>query len=229
MSEESLRPTKPEDAAAAAAIPLRLVPGVGGALGAMASQIVARRQNRRMQGFLERLSHDLVQLEERIDRDFLETEEFFDLAEDVMTKAADSRQEEKLTALRTVFLNTLLEEDPSYDRAAEILALLDGWQPHHIMLLRILENPPAAEAALGHTVTAGGSIQSVLEELLPSWRPAEITRTWDALYDDRMHRTQGTRTMMSGSGVRVLSERLSPFGKEVAAYLHEPTALDPSR
>lgn len=111
--------------------------------GSVASEIIravaVRRQNRRLNEWLESLREDLERLgESSLNRDFLESEEFQDLFEEIATQVSDTRQEEKLDAYRALFLNTVKAPEPSFDRAAEITSLVSRWQPAHIVLLRNL-------------------------------------------------------------------------------------------
>lgn len=111
--------------------------------GSVASEIIraiaVRRQNRRLNEWLESLRADLDRLgEASLNRGFLESEEFHDLFEEIATRVADTRQDEKLDAYRALFVNTVTAPEPSFDRAAEIASLVDRWQPAHIVLLREL-------------------------------------------------------------------------------------------
>src|SRR5207302_5150767 len=97
-----------ETAAEIAATALSAVPVVGGTLSEIATAIIRRRQNRRLNQFLIDLGNDMRRLCDRVNTDFIQRAEFSDLAEDILTKAAETRQQAKLDALRSIFLNTIL-------------------------------------------------------------------------------------------------------------------------
>jgi hypothetical protein len=223
---EPIKSTAAESAGEIAAIALNAIPLVGGVLSGIAGTIIAKRQNRRLNQFLVTLAGQFQRCEDRVNTEFIQTEEFQDLAEDIFSKAAESRQQEKLDAFRSIFLNTVLSSRPSYATAAEIAGLIDRWQARHVIVVRILSDPAAADREMGGVVGPGGgivtSISQILHKLLPEWDDDQIDRTWSDLYDAKIHRTPGTKTMMSDSGIHQLENRLTDFGKQVARYISDP-------
>ncbi len=225
--EQPIKSTPGESAGEVAAIALNAVPMVGGVLSDIAGSIIAKRQNRRLNQFLVTLAEQFQQLDDRVNKDFVQTEDFQDLAEDVFSKAAECRQQEKLDAFRSIFLNTILSTHPSYESAAEIADLIDRWQARHVILVRILVDPAGADREMGGAVGPGGgittSINQIIRKLLPEWDDDQIDRTWSDLYDAKIHRTPGTKTMMTDTGIHQLDNRLDDFGKKVAQYISDPT------
>jgi hypothetical protein len=225
-TKEPVSSTPVETAVEVGAIVLEAVPYVGGVLSSTAAFFLEKRKNERLNRFLVDLAEDLQSVKDQIDQEFAETEGLQDLTEDILSKAADTRQEEKLDALRAIYLNTVLSEHPNYDETAEIAALVFGWQSRHVILLRILGDPRAADEQMGGVVGEGGglttSISQILRKLLPQWDDDEIERTWQDLYDQRIHRTSGTMTMMTDIGIRQLENRLTDFGNKVAGFLRNP-------
>ncbi len=224
--DQPLEPTTGERAGEVVAIALNAVPIAGGVMSDIAGAIISKRQNRRLNQFLVTLAENLKNLESRVNSDFLQTEDFQDLAEDVFSKAAETRQQEKLDAFRAIFVNTVLSDSPTYDEASEIVDLINGWQPRHIILMHILADPAAADKQMGNVVGPGGglttSISTILHKLLPEWDDDQIDRTWKELHDAQMHRTPGTKTMMTDQGINQLQNRVTDFGKKVARYLVVP-------
>jgi len=224
--DQPLHTTAAEKAGEVAAIALNAVPVAGGVLSQIAGAIISKRQNRRLNQFLTDLADNLKDLEQRVNKEFLQTENFQDLAEDLLSKAADTRQQEKLDAFRAILVNTVISSRPSYEEAAEIADLVDRWQVRHVILLRILADPVAADQKLGNIVGRGGTpattISSILGKLLPDWDDDQIDRTWKDLYDAQIHRTPGTTSMMTDRGIHQLQNRLSDFGSKVTRYLAGP-------
>ena len=217
--------TTTEDAVKIGAIALNALPIVGGIMSDIANEVIAKRQNRRLNNFLFNLAEELNNVSEKINRNFISKEEFQDLIEDIFCKAAETRQKEKLEALKSIFINTILSDKPNYNDAAEIAALVERWQPRHIILLKILSNPSEANEKMGRIVGNGGgfstSIIQISKQLLPTWDEDEIERTWQELYDARIHRTDGVRTMITDKGIHQLENRLTDYGVKVVRYLKE--------
>lgn len=222
-SEGPMVPTRGEVTAEIVSIGLSSVPYAGGVLSGVANSFIQKRQNRRLNEFLKDLADDLAEVKENINQKFVTSDEFEDLTEDIFSKAAESRQKEKLDAFRAIFVNTITSERANYDEAAEIVTLINSWQPRHIVQLKILSDPVAADSQRGNVVGSGGGISTSLNQiftkLLPDWDEDQIERTWSDLYDAKIHRTSGTKTMMTDKGIHQLEGRLTEFGQKVARYL----------
>lgn len=209
-----------------AAIALEAVPYVGGILSSTANFFLEKSKNERLNKFLIRLAEDLQAVKEQINTSFIRSDEFRDLTEDIISKAAETRQQEKLDALRAIFLNVVLSDHPNYDEAEEIANLISNWQPRHVILLKILLEPQTIDEQMGKVVGSGGgfstSINQILAKLLPKWDEDQIDRTWKDLYDRGIHRTPGTRTMITDQGIMQLEGRLTDYGLKIAKYLKNP-------
>ncbi len=226
-NDKPVRSTPAEVTGEVAAIALNAVPTIGGVLSDIANTFIKKRQNRRLNEFLVDLAKRLRQLEARVNSEFVRKEEFENLAEDIFSKAAETRQDEKLDAFKSIFLNTVISDRPSYNEAAEIADLVHRWQASHVILLKILADPLAADHELGNVVGPGGglitSISVILGKLLPNWNKDQIDRTWQDLYDAQIHRTPGTTTMITDGGIHQLENRLTDFGRKVAKYIVSPS------
>jgi len=172
------------------------------------------------------LANDLNSLQDQVNQEFMRTEEFKDLFEDIYSKVSESRQQEKIDSYRAIFVNTVISDTPDYDEAAEIASLIEGWQPRHIVLLKILANPRRTDEEMGNPVGEGvGNITSfnqILSKLLPDWDSDQIDRTLLELYDARIHGVSSTRGTISGRGIRHLEGILTKYGQLVVRYITNP-------
>jgi len=223
---KDLETTGIEDSAKYVAIAINAIPLAGGVMAGIANEVIAKRQSRRLNNFLISLAEKFKSVSEKINRDFISKEEFQDLTEDIFSKAAETKQKEKLEALKAIFLNTVLSDKPNYNEAVEMAALIERWQSRHIVLLKILSNPIEADEQRGRVVGNGGgfstSISHVLKLLLLTWDEEQIERTWLELYDARIHKTDGVRTTLTNSGIHQLENRLTEYGIKVIRYIKEP-------
>lgn len=124
---KNLESTAIENSGKVVAIALNTVPMVGGIMSGIANEVIAKRQNRRLNIFLVSLAKKLKGVSEKINRDFISKEEFQDLTEDIFSKAAETKQKEKLEALKAIFLNTVLSDKPNYNEVAEMAVLVERW------------------------------------------------------------------------------------------------------
>ncbi len=208
------------------AIALSVIPGVGGVMSSTAMYLLDRIKNERLNRFLFQLSDDLKTIQEEINQNFIRKEEFRDLVEDIFSKAADTRQQEKLEALRSIFLNTIISANPQYEEIEEITNLIKSWQTSHIQLLKILDNPKKANEALGNPIIEHRqgvvSLLALVHLLLPDWDDYKIKRTWQTLFDTHVHTTPSLGGAINDRGIIQLENRLTPFGLKVADFLRNP-------
>lgn len=225
MVEEKspLESTRGEQVGEGAAIALNAIPMFGGVIAGIASTFIEKRQNRRLEGFLLELAANVNAVKQQVNSDFVKSEEFADLTENIISKASESRQQEKLDALRAIFLNTSLANRPNYDEATEVIELIGSWQKRHIVLLKILSDPYAADRQMNNVVgDNGSSIEEIIGKLLPEWDTDQIERTWQDLYNANIHRTPESKGMMTNQGIFHLENRLTTFGRKVASYIELP-------
>lgn len=225
-------------AALAGAIPI-----AGSVASEIIRSVVVRRQNRRLNEWLEALRDDLDRVETHsLSREFLESEEFRDLFEEITTHVSDTRQEEKLDAFRALFLNTITDPEPSFDRAAEIASLIGRWQPAHIVVLRdltVLDGKVPFSTRLsqnpGHFARreAPRAVRRAVEHAGRTPPPKRVVR--DLLRVGVLDYTYGVRTASAEAqrrmGVRPSHRKpanvqgtvaFTEFGRKVARYLSSP-------
>lgn len=217
---------KDESAAEIASLALGLIPGVGGMMSSVAMFYLDKTRNQRLNSFLIQLSQDLDKIKDHLNQDFIHKEQFRDLVEDVFTKASYTHQQEKLDALRAIFLNSITSPHPQYEEIEEITNLIQSWQPSHIILLKILTNPKDFNESKGNPIKSqpGGiiSIIDLLRLLLPEWDDYRLKRSWQTLFDDHIHTTESIGGAITNKGIDQLDNRLTDFGKKVARYLTNP-------
>lgn len=205
------------------------VPAAGGPLAAIATGILRRRQNRRLGQFLRDLNEDLIEVRETIDEGFTETEDFKDLAEEILSRAADTRQREKLKAYRAIFVNTVTADQPRFDQAAEIATLVSRWQPTHIEFLRDFSEVSRKRTPFprrrAKAPSEGAAREGVLEHMaeILGWPLPQVRRIWQELYASGVVRERITRSRQwDTEEIRVLT-MVSEFGEEVIDFLAHPS------
>lgn len=220
---KELKSTSVETTLEVVAVGLEAVPFVGGVLGSAISFALGKRKDQRIQDFVLGLVEDMQKATEQINQEFVKKEDFINLTEEIIYRAGETWQNEKLDALKAVYINTLISSKPKYDEATEVIWLVHNLQPRHLVLLKILANPRKANQEMGNVVGEGGnlttSINAILKRLLPEWSEEHIDRTWKDLHDRDLHRTPGTKTMITDQGIKQLENRLTPFGTVVTEYL----------
>lgn len=238
---ENLEPQLVEELGEGLAASLNLIPVAGGTLSDVAAGLVRRRQNRRLRGFLEDLIVDLNRLEDRVDQDYMRTKDFHDLAEEILSNAADTRQQQRLDAYRSIFLNTVTRKEVGFDEAAGIATLVARWLPVHIRFLALLSEQQRFKGTdvkrndqaflarvnkdryeLPQTTVHKRGLKQVARRI--DWDPEQVQRVWHELaasgvvdlHLDYLERRDGVVDQIEGRFY------LTPFGERVIEFLDNP-------
>src|SRR5262245_47421821 len=99
-TDNTLESTPAETTTEVVSIVLQAVPYIGGIISSTAIFFLERRKNERLNRFLLNLAEDIKKIKDRINSEFVKSDEFRDLTEDIFSKASEIRQQENLDALR---------------------------------------------------------------------------------------------------------------------------------
>ncbi len=212
---DSLKSNSVETSIEIASILLEAVPYAGGVLSSTATFFLEKRKNERLNKFLLKLAEELKQIKDKVNSDFVRSDEFRDLTEDIFSKAAETRQQEKLDALRAVFINTVLSDNPKYDEVEEITNLIANWQSRHLVLLKILVDPVAASAQragiLGKDNELPPHILDKLKILLPDWEEDQLSRTIRDIVNEGLYQMPGGEKSW-----------ITLFGEKIVRFITNP-------
>jgi hypothetical protein len=163
-----------------------MVPVVGGPLGVVLADVLARPYNRRMEEWLTSLAVALHGLEERVGsfEDLADNEAFVDAVAAGMRIAERSRRE-KRDLLRNAVLNTALAVDPDEDRQHIFFDLVDRLPPASLRLLKFVADQRYREEVIGHVPRDSGSKLIPVADIARMLSPAPDERSGDvaALFD----------------------------------------------
>lgn len=225
-SENPLESTAAETTVEFVSIALQAVPIAGGVLSGTATFFLDRQKNERLHKFLITLAEDLKRLEESINSEFIRSDNFRDLTEDIFSKASETRQQEKLDALRAVFINSIVSSSPRYDEIEEVTNLIFTWQSRHLILLRVLNDPVTAYQEAGVTISETEwdtiDIIEMFRKLLPDWEDDQISRTVNDLQKAQVFYAP---SFIISKGILQLRNQITPFGAKVLAFITHPQAI----
>ena len=222
MTENPLNEPMDETTAEVISIALQFIPVVGPLMSSTAMFFLDREKNVRLNRFLIQLSKDMAENTERINQEFIQKEEFRDLVENIFSKAAETRQQEKLDAFRAIFINSIICTSVYYPTIEEITDLIQSWQSLHIRLLKILYDPHDVVEKGGLSTTIEGNQWTVIgffSRYMPDLNPETLKRIWTRLYNDGVIDTdyQPNKSIFFGRGVN--TGFLTRFGREIVSLL----------
>ena len=207
------------------------IPWAGGTLDTWMGAKAAAHQKRQIEKFIKETVRCFGLVEERyINKQFLESDEFFALFRDVLVRAAKTYDDEHIRLLSRVFVNSSISDIDTIVRDS-IIDVLGNLKPAHIKVLRTLvENEPAAhyETIDSSSGQAIGGFQHasvvLMQRLHPELRdlPLEIIchdlARFDLLDWDRVGSFSSDDDVRLGGAK---GYRPNAFGRTVVAFLTE--------
>ncbi len=144
---EELHETPLGDHAIAAGLAgLNAIPVLGGVIATFVSEYVPRQKQRRLVSFVQDLAEKLREEEDRIDREFVKSEEFAGLVEDVIDSAQQRRNVEKHRYYASLVAGSATHARPTEEERDRLLDALDRLRLPHLRLLHVIatttEPPP---------------------------------------------------------------------------------------
>lgn len=191
------------------------VPVAGPLLGYVISEHIPRRRSERMVEFARELNEAVSRIESRLDRDFVRTDEFADLTEEVLETVARRSAEGKRSFYAAALANTATLSRPGEDERERMLAALGELRPSHLRLLAIVVSTRSLPP--GSTLSAGGIEHNIMPRL-EGVTKEQMRMDWDDLA--RLQILQSYPSgMMTRQGVEDLTTRLTPFGRDFVAWV----------
>lgn len=201
---------------AAAGALAQVIPGAGGFIAELISNIPRDRQ-RRQQEFLEELARQLDEVRDRLDEEFVRSEEFAALTEEVIEKANRRREMDKRTYYAALLANTVTPARPSADERWRMLDVLERLRPEHLRLLSVAATTTDGAPADMYT----GGVDDVLRNVMPGVDLDAVHMAWGDLADLSILQAFPSGTM-SRVGASNLAVRLTEFGRRFHAFIAPP-------
>jgi hypothetical protein len=193
-----------------------IFPGLGSAVGNVLAGLSVGRKIGRVEELLQCLGEDLRDFRSEVSERYIKTDEFEELLENVLRKAAEERNEQKRRLLRA-FLVAVIQHPRPYDDQKPVLRLLDAVDLDHIRMLSALAQHPRPDETNGLV----GSIIGTLQRRLPSYSEQNIKELVMRLNDLRIIDLTANRmhTMMTPDGAADLRSTISPLGERFLAFI----------
>jgi hypothetical protein len=202
----------------AALASLNAVPTVGGFLATFLSEYVPRRKQARLVAFVQELAKRVEAERDRIDQEFVRSDEFSGLFEDVLDKVQDRRNEEKFQYWAALVAGMASTTRPAKADRDRMIDTLEELRLSHLQLLSIV-----ATTTVGPPDTLMGSIGQTLQWKLPETPLEDLIRDWGDLA--RVDLLQGyVGGLMTAMGAGNLTVRITPYGQRFLAMLETGTA-----
>ena len=190
------------------------VPYAGG-LASLLSDYIPNARARRLEDFAQQTAEELGRLKDRVDQDYLHTDDFAFMFEKCFRAAAENPQAEKLVAFRSILVNSTTRRDLSEEEKEYFLNLAMRLTTLHVRILRFMAEPEAYLSANGIPAEQiRGGFSQFFPTAIPGVSLDVIKSAFGELYREGLLDTDVSifSTMTSGQGLALLSGRVSNLG-----------------
>ncbi len=206
---------------------LGAIPYLGSAFSQLVEVIIPRSSFDRLVDFTINLSQDIERLANRIDKDYIKTEEVAFMFRETFTAVINNYQKEKIDAFRAIFLNSILNTNIEAEVKELYLNIVKNLTVSHIKALKLLDGSEEYLRNKGITYRdsdSTGSLMQILTVCLPELNEDQIRAVWTDLRNYNMVNTDPSslKALISSIKLRQLGGRLTPFAKEFIAFIKNP-------
>ncbi len=205
--------TKTETALDIAAAVASTIPWIGGPVGSVLSGMSLGRKMSRVREVLMGLAEELSGFKSTVSEEYVRTEEFEELLEQTLKRAAEERSEEKRRIYRDFLIDAISSPGEAYDEQIRFLRTLEELQPDHLRLIRALHQSPSPSPGMM------GSPNQTLRRRLPEFDEERIGDLLAQLNDLRLTNLSSLKVMMTGHGAEDLRHSITAYGQRFLRYI----------
>ena len=177
---------------------LSAVPWLGGPVSNVISGYSQTRKFNRVQELLNGLANELRNFESDIAKEYVRTEDFEELLERTLRKAADERQAEVRNLYLRFIRHAITEPGDEYDAQVNVLRVIERLRSPHIAILQALRQEPSPNA---HQKVASSQMQTLQERT--GLDRDTIKEAVQVLNDLRLANLGNLHVMMTAHGLRI--------------------------
>jgi hypothetical protein len=192
---------------------LQAVPVIGGVVATFISEYVPRKKQERLVGFVQSIGRELVEEQERIDREFVRTKDFDRMVEDVLDRVQTVKNEDKLRYWAFLLAGFATTERPGATDRDRMIETLDGLRPEHLRLLHVI-----ATTTKGPPNLYAGGVSATLDWKMPDVPNDEARLLWGELARFNVVDSYPSG-LMTAQGAGDLAVRLTPYGRTFVRLL----------
>ncbi len=198
-----------------------------GAIASLINDYIPTARAQRLEAFAEEVASDLHELQDRVNEEFIRTDDFAFMFEKCFRGAAENPQREKLEAFRGILVNSAIRRDLSEEEREYFLNLAMSLSALHIRILRFMARPKEYLASMGiPEARIMGGFKQFFPVAIPGVQLEVIESAFADLYRYRLINTDHSifQTMTSGQGLQLLGNRVTDLGQRFMGFCISPAA-----
>lgn len=189
------------------------VPWVGGPISNVLSGYSGKRKMDRVAEVMEGFATQLHDFKSKESEEYVKTEEFEELLENTLRRAADERSQEKRLIYRAFLVDSIKCPGQSYNDQIRFLRALEELQPDHLSILVALGQEPVPTSGMM------GSPLQTLTDRLEGFTEGHIKELVEQLNAMRLTKLTSLHVMMTASGAQDLQRTVTAFGQHFLQFL----------
>jgi hypothetical protein len=211
-----LERAEPRDRALdATAIVVSAIPGLGGPIAEVIEKIPRERQKRQIR-FLEELGRAIDRIRDQLDTDFIRSDAFATLTEEVLEKAARRKEIEKRNACANALANAARGRWSNDDDGWRLVDALELLRPQHLRSLALIAATTVGPHAYGSPFPS--STDQVLRERYADIDLDAFKRDWADL-ERRGLVSAYPMVLQTRPGAENVAAHLTPLGQRLVAFV----------
>ncbi len=112
-----------------------------GGIASLISDYIPSARFQRLEEFAQQIADDLMELADRVNESYIQTDDFAFLFEKSFRGVAENPQPEKFNAFRGILINSAVRDDYSEEEKEYFLNLVNSLSALHVRILRFLAYP----------------------------------------------------------------------------------------
>jgi hypothetical protein len=203
---------------------LSTAPFIGG-IASLITDYIPSARLKRLEGFAEAIGQDLERLQERINAEYITTDDFAFIFEKTFRAVAENPQSVKLEVFRGILVNAAIGRDIPEEEKEFFLNLAMNLSTLHIRILKFMVSPEEYLKGVGiPKERIQGGFSHFFPIAIPGIKPDVIRSAFADLHRYGLTNTGpeilGTTT--AGQGLELLGDRVSELGKRFIQFCSIP-------
>lgn len=198
---------------------------------AQLEQIQAKRKVERISKFLEGVQFSLSKMQDKLNEEYINKEDFTDIFEKTSRYIANERSENKRNLFKNILLNSMINKNSNYDKTERFFRILDLLGTEDMIILSILRAPSEYNRENGMIIKdqTNNSYQwsqrkvyaiEILCQLLQK-EDDEVSESINMLYYNGLIKDRFLEKSLitNGNPIHVLDDSLTRMGIEFISYI----------
>jgi hypothetical protein len=198
-----------------------------GGIASLISDYIPSAKFQRLEEFAQQIADDLLELSDRVNESYIQTDDFAYLFEKSFRGVAENPQPEKINAFRGILINSAVRNDYSEEEKEYYMTLVNTFSALHIRILRFMAYPKQylTDSGIPENQIIGG-FSDFFPVAIPGVSSSVIESAFGDLHQYGLINTDKSifHTMTSGQGLNLLGNRVSDFGHRFIQFCISPVS-----